>query len=185
MFCSKCGKKINESDKFCQQCGTKVDEKASTQSQDHVRQDQGATSNTLTRKIKSWMPKIIFIVVLGLIGWGVSSISDDETFTELEIQLGLYTCSEDHVEQATSLYSNVDYTDELLRLEVFEEEVASMYIDETSQESIDAYNQKYDEYSAWYDDINARITASEGSLEEYNQTMDIYNNYLKENCTRN
>ena len=62
MFCKKCGRSLNESDKFCLDCGTPVDQEVP------VTEVEAPVSAPVTKKkFKLWIPIVALVAVVGIV----------------------------------------------------------------------------------------------------------------------
>ena len=122
-------------------------------------------------------------MILGFGAWGYFGDTSDNTNNSLT-SVGDYFCSDYHAEQADLLFTTVDYTNDIVELDALWYELENMVVDEYSQESLDAYNAKVDTYNEKSDALDARIIATEGSIEEHDRKITEYNNYLETNCEK-
>jgi len=145
---------------------------------------QDEKSKKLKLSKNTWKPALIIIAVLGFFTWAYFANESDPNANQNLVNVGLYLCSEYHANKAESLFTNVDYTEDINRLEELWNEIENMYVDEYSEESINSYNAKVDQYSAQATLLEQRIIATEGSVEEHDSKIESYNNYLISNCDK-
>ncbi|MDP2685018.1 MAG: hypothetical protein Q8P20_08360 [bacterium] len=126
---------------------------------------------------------VTILVILGFGAWGYFGDSTDNTNSSLT-SVGDYFCSDEHADAADALFTNVDYTNDIVQLDALWYELENMVVDEYDQASIDAYDAKVDIYNTKADALDARIIASEGSIDEHDRKITEYNNYLKTNCEK-
>lgn len=183
MFCKQCGKPINEKDPVCLQCGAKNASNVSTNPVDSNMSQREQIKKTGMRSVISVI--IPVLIIIGIAAFSVFSDDSVDTTTSSDlISVGDYYCSDADADYADSLFTNVDYTNDIVELDALWYELENMYVDEYSQESIDAYNVKVDAYNEKSDALDARIIASEGSIEEHDRKIEEYNNYLEINCDK-
>ena len=183
MFCKQCGTQINENSPACLKCGTKNDAFTSSKPLDPNMPQRAQILKTGKNSIISIA--IGIIVVIGIVVFG--NFSDETSNTNIDnglTSVGDYFCSDSDADYADTLFTNVDYTNDIVELDALWYELENMYVDEYSQESIDAYNVKVDTYNIKTDDLDVRIIASEGSVEEHDRKVEEYNNYLDVNCDK-
>ncbi len=176
MDCPKCKKSNDAGKEFCKQCGYKL-----------VRTDD--TDGRVSKK-KSLMGNkyilrtVIFLVIVGgIYAWSYFGSDNGNTYSGL-VSVGDFYCTDYHSAEADTKAPNVDYTDEIERLEILGEELDSMIINEASQESVDNYNELLDDYNEQFDQLESDIISTEGSIEDHNTKIDAYNNYLEINCEK-
>ncbi|XOU94953.1 MAG: zinc ribbon domain-containing protein [Candidatus Kerfeldbacteria bacterium] len=183
MYCKQCGKQISEDAVVCLKCGTKNDVKISTKPIDPSMSQREQIKKTGFRSIISVVIPIIIIIGIAVFT-NFGDKSEDTNSDSNLTSVGDYYCSDEDATYADTLFTNFDYTNDIVELDALWYELENMYVDEYSQESIDAYNIKVDTYNEKSDALDARIIASEGSIEEHDNKIDEYNNYLETNCDK-
>jgi len=193
MYCKNCGKKLHEGSTVCLNCGGKSTpisnsdpnamNKEVPSKVRETRQGNGPSpiGTTGTKSKYGWVIGIIIIIAFGV--WGYLGDNESDTFTNNSLtSVGDYYCSDYHAEQADLLLPNVDYTNDIVALDALWYEIENMVVDETNQVSVDEYNAKLDEYEEKAADLDKRIVATEGSIEEHDRKVQAYNDYLEDNC---
>lgn len=183
MFCKQCGKKLHEGSMVCLNCGAKSVPVSSVDPKIH---DFNQSPNTFqkfgtNRKNSKVSIIVTILIILGFGAWGYFSDNTGNTNDSLT-SVGDYYCSDYHASEADKLFTNVDYTNDIIALDALWYEIENMSVDEYDQASVDAYNAKLDEYDAQAADLDSRIIATEGSIEEHDRKVTEYNEYLEANC---
>lgn len=179
MDCPKCKKPHEPGNEFCHHCGYKL-----------IRTDDTDGITNITKKTANQFGKkyilrtVIFIVIVGgIYAWSYFGRDSESTYQDL-VSIGDFYCTDHHSAEADALAPSVDYLDDIARLELVGQEIDSMVVDETSQASVDSYNLRIEEYNVQFDELEAKIIATEGSIEDHNKKIDQYNNYLDNNCEK-
>lgn len=114
---------------------------------------------------------------------------------EERVIVGEYSCLIHHATKADQLQPS-DFTKQQLnsesqrldsltiQLENLADEIELTYVDETSQYSVDAYNNLVDGYNIKQGAYLRDFDALDIKIDQYNIKVNIYNNYLENNCTK-
>ncbi len=147
MFCSKCGKKINENEKFCSECGNEVNQSIPNDVQSEVHYNAADNQFNDSAKKQKKFKKALLIILAILISFIVflfMIVNDDESVSEpqnttkssekatdseyLYIKLPLYFMDDEEYrgwkeDIANNTYNgNVELTDEFLITKVKSED---------------------------------------------------------------
>lgn len=114
--------------------------------------------------------------------------------TDDNVNVGKYSCSSYHARQADLLkpdaglgrkISNLqsDIEKRLRRYKALKNEIENTTVDNYDQNSVDAYNNMVNDYNNEGENIKAMGLALDPQVNEFNGQVDVFNNYLRANCT--
>ena len=153
----------------------------------NTKSDNSNNSNNKKNRSKwpwLWIFSISILIAL-IYSWDNSSSTNPDYINSNSISesfdyydLWEYRCSSYHYDKAMSIKpSEKLYQNKADELDKLEDEYKNYPLNEYSQSSIDNYNSKIDNY-------NKKLAEHEPIRLEYNRKVDIYNNYLDNNCTK-
>jgi len=170
---------------------------------------QGKQRSKGNSSVKDWKSKGLIIGFILLVCWAWFSeeessinqksngkINANPSHDSIEYSVGNYYCSEYHSKKAEELLpdqntqKNLEFelsalNEEEIRLENLYDTINSSTVNEySSQSSIDYYNDLVDNYNVRRENYNSKVVDLNQRFEHHSKKVDIYNNYLDQNCSK-
>lgn len=137
------------------------------------------------------------VIIIGAIsdsGSSTKSSSSSNSQTD-SVSVGNYHCSSYNKSQADALNptdvesrqldaETQNLKDRAAAIKVSSDQIDSMTVDNTDQDSLDYYNQQVNIHNAKLDTYKTDAASHEAKIANYNTRVEKYNNYLDAHCTR-